>query len=119
MQGYGPRMEITADGKPFVSQSLRDNQEIGAEQLGNYLSRLSFMGTATLPIKADETNADRALVKAKFELSMIDPGKKKTVLTVEFAELRLSRTKSNREEWFLTKEGIELIEQAYAAKEKK
>jgi hypothetical protein len=113
---HGPRITITADGEPFVNQALRDNEEVSSEQLGNYLARLTFASTAKLAIKPDQGNADRAVVKAKFKLSVVDQRTKKTVVTMEIEELRLGRSKSDREKWFLTREGIELLEQAYAEK---
>jgi hypothetical protein len=117
--GHGPRITITADGEPFVNQALRDNEEVSSEQLGNYLARLTFASNAKLAIKPDQGNADRAIVKAKFKLAVVDQRTKKTVVTMEFEELRLGRSKSDREQWFLIREGIELIEQAYAEKSKK
>ncbi len=57
-------------------------------------------------------------MKAKFELRMFDddPDRTKPLLTLTFDELRLSRSKTIREQWLLTREGIALIEKALEQK---
>jgi hypothetical protein len=115
--GHGPHIKISANGEPFLEEVLRDSEVVSQEQLGTYLSRLTFKGTAKLPIKADKTDAKRAIVRAKFELRLARRGEEsRPVFTMTFDELRLSQSKSDREAWFLTREGIELIEKAIPEK---
>jgi len=113
--GGGPRIKISANGEPFLEAGVRDNEVVAQEQLGGYLSRLTFKGTLKLPIKADAGDARRATVRAKFELQLATRGpESRVVFTMTFDELRLHRNDSG--EWFLTKEGIELIEKAIPEK---
>src|SRR5262249_10178336 len=93
---YGPHIKVTADGEAFFEGVLRDNEEVSRKQLGGYLSRLAFKGTDKLPIRADEKKADRATVRAKFELRLSRKGEEsRPVFTMTFDELRLARSKSD------------------------
>lgn len=114
--GHGPTITIWADGDMFVNTTLRDNQKVGAELVGDYLGRIAFKSTKKLTIKADAADATRAVVKAKFELRLAEG--KNTVLNCTFSELRLTRAKADREEWFLTREGVALIETELAERDK-
>jgi hypothetical protein len=114
---YGPRIMIWADGELVLDAALRDNDAIAAKNLANFLTRVAFENTDKIKIKASEADAERAVLKANFELHLtVNDGKGKEppppVLKVNFTELRLARSKSKREQWFLTSEGIELIEKA-------
>src|SRR5436190_17630285 len=112
---HRPRITIRIDGEPFVDTALRDNEPVTAEQLGNYLGRIAFRSTKQVPIKADPADGNRAVLKGKFELQLTDnrkQGKGPPVLKVTFTELRLLQSKFDREGWFITPEGLELIEKA-------
>jgi hypothetical protein len=118
-QGGGGRahIKISANGEPFLEAVIRDNEAVSQEQLGGYLSRLVVKGTTKLPIKADAEDAKRAIVRAKFELRLANRGaESRPVFTMTFDELRLHQTKADSGEWFLTMEGIELIEKAIPEK---
>jgi hypothetical protein len=116
-QGHGPHIKIWANGELFLDQQLRDNEVVSEEQLGNYLGRVAFRSTAKVPIEADKEKADQAVVKGKFELQLSRrEGKFRPILTVTFEELRLTRLKADKERWYLTREGVELIEKAVPKK---
>jgi len=114
-QGYGPHIKVWANDELFLETSLRDNEDVSKKQLGNYLARLAFKSTTKLPIKADAKDADQARATAKFELHLfsqrnVKERKPAPLLKIAFGELRLSRSKSDPDLWYLTKEGIEFIE---------
>jgi hypothetical protein len=117
----GPRIKIFANGELVLDAFVRDNEGISAKNLGNYLNRIAFTDSAKLKISGSEADPDRVTLKAKFELHLGVKGdnsqkESKPVLTVQFDELRLARSKYNREQWFLTSDGVELIEKAIPEK---
>jgi hypothetical protein len=118
---HGPRIKIFANGELVLDAFVRDNEAVGARNLGNYLNRIAFTDSPRLKIRGSEGDPDRAALKAKFELVLGVNGdssqkESKPVLKVQFDELRLARSKYNREQWFLTSDGIELIEKAIPEK---
>jgi hypothetical protein len=119
-QGHGPTITIRANGNEFVKAILVDNQPVSLENLGDYLTRVGFKSTEKTPIKADDANPDRATLKGKFDLDMVNRRETKTtpVMSCTFTEIRLARSKSNPGQWFLTAEGIGIIEEAAAEKKK-
>lgn len=108
---YGPHIAIWVNGDPYVDATLRDSEDVTADQLGNYLSRITFSSTKKVRIKADEGDAKKARLKAKFDLSLSDH-RRKLVLRMSFNEMRLAQSGSDPKAWLLTAEGIELIEKA-------
>jgi tetratricopeptide (TPR) repeat protein len=101
-------VKIWEDGKEFVTIRIRDDQEISSDNLGNYLVRATFQSTAQWIIKADAGDENRATLKGKFQVSVYKGGGP----TPAFNELRLIRSKNERDTWFLAKDGIDLIEMA-------
>jgi hypothetical protein len=113
--GYGPHIMIWVNGNLYVDTTLRDSEIVAADQLGNYLSRIAFSDTKKIRIKADDADAKKAKLQAKFELSLfVNRGKSDPaavpVLKMSFNEMRLAQSRSDPKIWFLTAEGIELIE---------
>jgi hypothetical protein len=101
--------------------TLRDNEVVSAEQLGNYLARIRFTTTKKVTIRADEADGQKARLKAKYELALAvnrrDSGRSSApVMRVTFDEMRFARSASNPEAWVLSAEGIELIEMAVPQK---
>jgi len=114
---HGPRIKIFANGELVLDTAIRDNEPVGARNLGNYLNRIAFTDSAKLRIRGSDADPDRVTLQARFELHLAvnqDKSQKepKPVLIVPFAELRLARSKYKREQWFLTSDGVELIEKA-------
>ncbi len=119
--GYGPHIKIWVNGDLYLDTTLRDSEIVGADQLGNYLSRIAFSDTKKVSIKADEADAKKAKLRAKFELSLfVNRGKSDPpavpVLKMSFNEMRLAQARSDPKIWFLTAQGIELIEKAIPEK---
>jgi tetratricopeptide (TPR) repeat protein len=112
--GEGPQITIWANGKLFVKSHVVDEDEVVDDNLGGYLVRVSFKSTAYLQIKGDEKNDKRATLSANFELHLVDQARPKAapVLKLTFHELRLLRSKSEPNVWFITKDGIEIVETA-------
>ena len=115
--GHGPEVKIWVNGDLYVDMTLRDNEVVSGEQLGNYLARIPFKSTKKVTITADQAGAQKARLKAKFELALAvnrrDSGRSsEPVMKISFDEMRFARSVSNPEAWVLTAEGIELIEKA-------
>jgi len=119
--GHGPRIMIWVNGELYVDATLRDSEVVAADQLGNYLSRISFSNTKKVQIKAGAEDAKKAQLNAKFELGLFVNREKPNppaapVLKMAFNEIRLAQSRSGSKVWFLTAEGIELIEKAIPEK---
>ncbi len=125
LAAHGPRIMIWADGELVLDTAVRDNEPVVAKNLGNYLNRVAFRSTEKLKIQADKATPDKAVLKARFELHLaVNRSDAKNelppVLKVTFGELRLARSKSksNPDQWFLTDEGVELIEKSIPQQQK-
>jgi hypothetical protein len=119
--GHGPAIAIWANGDLYLDTTLRDNEVVSAEQLGNYLARIQFKSTRKVAIRADEADARKAQLTAKFELTVAvnrkDSGRPSApVMRMSFNEMRLMRSASTPDAWVLTPDGIELIEKAIPQK---
>lgn len=115
--GHGPEIKIWVNGDLYVEMTLRDNEVVSAEQLGNYLARIRFKSTNKVTIRPDEADGQKARLKAKFELALAvnrrDSGRSsEPVMRMTFDEMRFARSVSNPEAWVLSADGIELIERA-------
>ena len=105
------------NGDLYVNTELRDSEVVSAGQLGNYLARIAFRNTKKVKIKADEADAKKAQLNAKFELDLsVNRQDQPSVLRIAFDQMRLARSLTDPEEWVLTAEGIELIEKAMPKK---
>jgi len=114
----GPRIMIWVNGALYVDTTLRDNEEVTADQLGNYLARIAFADTKKVSIRADDSDPKKASLKSKFELRLRasrrdgDPD----VLRISFDEMQFRKSISDPTAWVLTGEAIELIEKAIPQK---
>jgi hypothetical protein len=117
----GPQIMIWVNGELYVDTSLRDNQEVSGDQLGNYLARVLFKNTKKVSIRADDGDPKKAILKAKFELGLrvsrpVGEPLSPDILRISFEEMRFKQALYDPGAWVLTAEAIELIEKAVPQK---
>lgn len=117
---HGPRITIWMNNEVLADVTLRDNAAVIPRNLGDFVARVPFGSTGSVIIKGADDAPDRAIVKGVFRLHLAvnEEGKSASakpsppVVTVTFEDLLLIRSKSSKDVWYLSPEGIERIEKA-------